>query len=475
MDSIKGLVWYFLLTDQVTDPTEFINSSSSSTCISSACSGTCSYSIIDPVLGTGCVCTELRKNYNCAGQQCPNSNTGCSGSTSLTCSCDIKSCTLSSGTSVCDCPSGYYGITSCKVCSPECAVCSSQSTCSTCISLNASPSTTTSGCKCNLGFYNTTVLITSNACIACNDNCKICKDTKLCKTCIDSNAYALTTQGCQCKSGFYNITQLTVDGSCKSCNSDCQTCEKANICLTCKDSNSIPDTTSGCICNQGYYSTNSPSWNGACIQCPSNCITCSSSTTCTLCKDSNASPVSPGCQCNQGFYNITALNSDGTCLACKSDCITCANANSCLTCIADHAVVGSDGNCKCDTGYYGTPLLTTQGSCTLSVLTSIGLSVDDSQPSTYFEFKVTALIYHQGGGIFDLPVTATISSSSGDIYTTKSLTVTDTGTLIFWVSCKLAGENNLTVTSGSISGSITLQVQSSLLQIYSITPLVISK
>ena len=475
MSSVGGFVWYFLLTDQITDPTEFISSSSSTNCISSACSGTCSYSIIDPYSGTGCVCTEMRKNYNCAGKSCPNSSTGCSGSTSLTCNCDIKSCILSSGTSVCDCPSGYYGITSCKVCSPECSVCSSQSTCSACKSLNASPTTWTSGCKCNTGYYNTTLLIASDSCIACNDNCKVCKDIKLCKSCIDSNAYTLSTQGCQCKTGFYNTTQLTFDGSCISCDSNCKTCDQANICLTCKDSNSIPDAVSGCVCITGYYSTSSPSWNGACVLCSSNCITCSSSTTCTLCKDANSSPVSPGCKCNQGYYNITALNSDGTCLSCKSDCKTCDSPSSCLTCIADHAVVGSDGNCKCDTGYYGVALLTTQGSCALSVLSSIQLSVEDFEPSAYFEFKVTAKMYNQAGGAYDTPVTANISSLTSDLYSTQSLTVTGTGTLIFYVSCKVSALNNLTVTAGSVSNYIVVQVQNSTLQIYSITSLVFFK
>jgi hypothetical protein len=149
LSSFKGFIWSFILKKNEVDFSMFISSSESSNCLTPSCSESCSPSTIDPQTGAGCLCTELRENYNCGGSSCPSSTTGCSGSTPLTCNCPFNSCKLIKGKSVCDCENGFYGETSCKECNSLCSKCVEAKKCVACKDLNADLA---KGCACKSGF-----------------------------------------------------------------------------------------------------------------------------------------------------------------------------------------------------------------------------------------------------------------------------------------------------------------------------------
>ena len=270
----------------------------------------------------------------------------------------------------CICNAGFYNVSSldktssCYACSSTCATCSSSSTCLTCITSNAYVATN-GACVCKLGFYSTGSLTSINSCIACYSNCATCNTAVLiCLTCITAHASVYPTVGCVCNSGYYNTTALTTSNACISCYSDCSTCNQAFVCLTCKSLNSSPSPTQGCVCNTRYYNTTALTTSSACLVCYYDCITCNKALVCLTCISSYSTPTAnKGCSCNTGYYNKTLLTTSTSCIICYSDCITCNQANLCLACKDTNASPLGTIGCQCKAGYYNTSSLSTNGAC----------------------------------------------------------------------------------------------------------------
>jgi hypothetical protein len=326
----KAFMWNYLLLDTTITPSDYFLSSSS-VCLSvGGCETTCSPGIIDSDLGTGCLSIVTTTNTYSSG-------VSCSGICSKSCSSTVC---LDDGKSTC--PNGYYsfisGTPSC-ISAIDCATCNKTKTCLTCISSNSNP-TSSFGCICHPGYYNTTRLATLNACMPCNSDCVTCNNNKKCLTCISSNSSPTSSFGCLCNLGYYNTTNLTSLNACMPCNSDCVTCNNNKTCLSCISSNSRPTSSIGCLCNPGYYNTTGLKTLNACTPCNSDCATCDQNNTCLTCIDLNSLPsLELGCQCNPGFY----YDSDRICRSCKNTCKECPQ-NSYL----------QDSNCYCKIGYQKT-------------------------------------------------------------------------------------------------------------------------
>lgn len=299
---------------------------------------------------------------------------------------------------VCQCISGYTG-TSCQTkvaCDSTCLVCS-VSTCTSCVSANASPSGP--GCVCNPGYYNL-----AGTCTLCVKPCSECTSVSSCTKCM--SGYYLTGSTCnlclspctvctssnscsECISGYY------LSGtSCLICQGLCETCTSSG-CLTCKVNSYKSGST--CVCNPGMYNSNS-----VCVNCISPCVTCDSSSSCQSCVSGyylsgnsclacpgvcltcdsagcltcklNASKIGLGCICNDGYFLLNGscqlcnsectkctsqticsecisgyYISNGLCNKCFELCITC-DSSKCLTCKSNSSVVSS--TCTCNSGYY---------------------------------------------------------------------------------------------------------------------------
>ena len=272
----------------------------------------------------------------------------------------------------CVCKTGYYNtsalntLNACIACMAGCATCANNNNCLTCIALNATPASGAGlGCYCNQGYYGNAPLTLSTSCSPCNSNCQACTKANICTSCITQNASPTTTVGCACNPKFYNTTSLNTLANCLSCNSQCATCNQSNICLTCIMSNASPDATIGCTCNPGYYLLGT-----SCSACKVGC-TCTSSNHCISCIANNAILNNNGnsnngnCICKSGFYNAGSMANSTACPACYVECATCNQQSICLTCIAANATVSANLGCSCNAGFYGLAPLNSSNSCSV--------------------------------------------------------------------------------------------------------------
>ena len=413
--SISGFMYSFSILPYTTDGSSYISFTQSYSCITGegSCVLPCCPSIIVLDETTTCISTQSNPYLNAAGQACPSSSTGCSGSTSLICSCETPSCILQNQQNVCacsssayatptecisceescascqesllcltcissnaspnpvqgcDCSPGFYGATplihptSCMSCYTECALCTGPLICSTCVAANSLPSAT-QGCSCIPGFYGASPLITADACAACFGQCKTCSGPSICLSCIAANASPCATEGCSCSPGFFESGPLTTSDACAACFQECASCVGPGPCSTCIAANSVPDADEGCNCRSGFFGVKPLITAGAC-SCFEECAVCTSALVCQTCIASNASPnLTQGCCCDAGFYGEHPLVTAGACLACYEECATCAGPSLCLTCVAANAAAGLVIGCECKSGFYGSRPLVSSDSC----------------------------------------------------------------------------------------------------------------
>lgn len=135
----------------------------------------------------------------------------------------------SSATSCLFCSAGYYktgssGVNSCEICPLGCATCLTGTNCT----------------SCNIGFY-----LSSTSCNPCMNNCLGCSGSNTCL---------------QCEIGY----RLGATGSCVSCLST------INFCHSCI----YNFTASAFWCLSCQMGTYLQSTNGSCVQCPQNCTNC---------------------------------------------------------------------------------------------------------------------------------------------------------------------------------------------------------
>ena len=373
LPGMKFFLWSFSI-DLNTIQSNYMMDVLSSKCLVTGCKD-CRPAIVDPQ-GTGCLSKGKNQFKNSNSVACLSTTTGCSGSISLECGCDLNSCVLSGTTNLCLCPSSALATSktcNCPVgqsirwdvcCESSCLTClrSDPYTCLTCVDKNAVLDKT--GCKCSDKFYGTIPLIFDGSCLKCNSDCSTCNQANLCISCIDSNAILHNVIGCVCKESFYNSSSLTFNGACKKCYNECITCNTIFKCLTCIDANAVPDSLIGCVCKAGFYSVTSLVTNGNCKTCHSDCVTCSSQLKCLTCIEKNAFPHSTvGCQCKGGYYNVTSLNVDGNCKACHPNCATCNSDLKCLSCNDANSLIHSSVGCYCKLGYYNLTSIDSNGNC----------------------------------------------------------------------------------------------------------------
>lgn len=197
---------------------------------------------------------------------------------------------------------------------------------------------------CPINYYTNT---TTYSCLPCSSGCQVCSSPSSCVTCL-TGFYSLNTQCLnQCPQSY-----IGVGSTCYQCASPCLTCVKSlSQCVTCIAGYKLLEG-SQCVqnCPAGYYQ---PLNTLICAKCNSICSTCSSNTSCTTCINLSYSP--PSCtdttnQCASNQYR----NSSTTCANCFNTCVTCYGPSSseCSSCSGSLILMGSSCVTSCLSGYY---------------------------------------------------------------------------------------------------------------------------
>ena len=103
-------------------------------------------------------------------------------------------------------------------------------------------------------------------------------------------------------------------------------------------------------------------------------------------------------------------------------------------------------------------------------LTTISLTSDNTSPSAYFDFTLTATLKDQGGNIWTTLTTVQLTASNGILGTLSNDISNGSGT--FSVYCSLSGSNTITATSGSVTAQVTINISQNKLKISSLSPTV---
>ncbi|KAM3143706.1 hypothetical protein pb186bvf_004202 [Paramecium bursaria] len=371
-------------------------------------------------LANSCYTLQTNSTSNCA--QC-NAGFYLSASNICTqCPTGCTSCALSSGTLACSAVSSGYYLNGSTVasCQPNCTSCNS-TTCNICAtgyvvnstnnnlctqcSAGCSVCTSSSSCSTCLSGYN--LISSSNTCQQCPSNCSACSNTYLCSTCnlgyvlnagscvtlSQANCMTAGATGCtQCMYGFYLGTVTVQSGTTTSTASACLQCIQPFAGFVCGTTNTAasttrrvlqtavispapttttPTTTSTTttystvgiagvqstrvtqLCSNGYF------WAGqSCFQCQSisnGYCSCSALGGCTTvtCNTGYASSGGNNCnlQCDPGCANCTTGQGAVICSSCNSGYSmlgnVCVKNQGCQTFSATTGVCTS-----CQQGYY---------------------------------------------------------------------------------------------------------------------------
>jgi hypothetical protein len=245
--------------------------------------------------------------------------------------CKFEGC---SGCQLCLCPivaQGYITTeVGCRPCLYSCALCGSESACSTC----------------NPGFF-----LKGGLCEACPNRCRECGDSTgsvVCSGC-QPGYYLLSEQCYECP---YQYSLTCLNSVITACQEGYYLASSGAQCLPCVISDCLLCDQTACTrCRAGFYRVGT----SACSPCFTKCLACSSSVACT--------------SCAAGF---SLSNFGRVCLDCSTlsaQCATCSSA--CTSCRYPSAL--SSGQCQTST--LSIPrCLTTDGSGCLTC-----------QPSFYLE------------------------------------------------------------------------------------------
>lgn len=111
-----------------------------------------------------------------------------------------------------------------------------------------------------------------------------------------------------CPDGSYAVTSISTN-LCLKCINNCRICQSATYCLTCISGTYLDTNTHSCIdyCPVGYYIDVSI----GCIQCPVNCLTCvyNNRVICITCAFGYMMQDGGYCvsSCNDGYVLISGL------------------------------------------------------------------------------------------------------------------------------------------------------------------------
>lgn len=104
------------------------------------------------------------------------------------------------------------------------------------------------------------------------------------------------------------------------------------------------------------------------------------------------------------------------------------------------------------------------------VLSEISITSDHDSPSCYFSFKITCKLYDQSVNLWDASSLVSVTSSPG-VISGNSLTATVTsGIADFNVYASATGSVTVYCKSGSVTGSLTLDILQDLIKINSVSP-----
>ena len=143
----------------------------------------------------------------------------------------------------CTCPNKTYlnNDSLCEPCHQDCLNCN-ETGCLECIAKNSSPNLNL-GCQCNEGFWNESFLTHSSSCLACNETCKSCINSKTCINCKDPDA--LNIEG-KCLV-YCNLSRIE---NCTRCEDACRFCYENLTCYNCTEHSTLID--GKCICDKGW-------------------------------------------------------------------------------------------------------------------------------------------------------------------------------------------------------------------------------
>ena len=185
-----------------------------------------------------CFPDDLDIKKNSLGAECNQDCKSCTSQGCLNCKCQVSSCEMKLGKSLCicpskasanetscECPSGsFFTGYSCEACTLQnCAECIDLNTCKACLDTFL---IIDGKCQCGEGRYEA-----DKTCKNCTQNCSLCADSQEC---------------IKCSPGFY----LDSQAKCRSCKANCAECDESN-CLTCADTFFRLNETH-CACKTGY-------------------------------------------------------------------------------------------------------------------------------------------------------------------------------------------------------------------------------
>lgn len=360
-----------------TPPMFFLESNIDGTCIKNSIPGCLAPNTANVSLcgrcapGFNLAADGSRCNWNCPLNcvQC-SSNVTCSAcvtgffvnSSNLCEQCQAKGCSSCTANGCTTCIRGFYLLSNeCKVCPGFCLHCSSNTTCLELAKSESQVLLTIGG--------QTVLAVCEGTCITCSNLnpavCLVCLDgfylsSGKCLKCGGNCETCATGQRDTCLSCFPN-TFLSSSNTCVRCNPSCMTCQdadNADKCTSCWDGFYLEGTT----CSKG---------------CPKNCFTCSNLTSCT--------------QCLSG-YTTFRRESSIICAPCMTSCRTCAEGkpSTCLSCgngfyLLNVTCVPCSANCgectaagclTCSPGFF----MTSQQTCALNcILPCATCSVTDAE------------------------------------------------------------------------------------------------
>ena len=372
--SLKGFLWYFIITDAIENINSFYSSTATEICAIGSCLN-CIRKVLDPTYGAICLSTSKDITKNKENLSC-SASASCSLSFEYLCTCTSNSCLFSLSASTYNCietsgtiissaltpnPSclSPYVPRSNKCCSTYCLDCTLSDYCAICTDPNAIPNI--GKCTCKPGYFGTPSNSNISGCTKCGFGCSECSSFANCANCYDTNA-SPSSGFCVCKSGFAGTpaSDTGVAGCIVPCIPNCGACS-GTACDSCADPNAELNAF-GCACKPGFVgSPSSSSTLPGCInQCDQKCSSCDNSGMCAGCYDINAEPYQTSCICKNGYSGDPSLSlaSSGCVLdiKCSDQCLSCDSNGLCKSCRDPNAEVDKNNNCVCKFGFLGNPI-----------------------------------------------------------------------------------------------------------------------
>lgn len=250
---------------------------------------------------------------------------------------------------ICLCPTGNYPDSTTATCLPcpgTCTVCTSASTCTSCLTgyilsagscincvLPVCKTCTASGSTCTSCVNN---LVMSGSTCVCPANTYLNPGTLTCITCtaFDANCLSCGYNPTYSTSAPNPIKCLTpaigyfvqANGTTAQCGANCDICSSASVCTTCSSTYTLSGNV--CVCLPLFLTNSAPFYCDNCSVIVPGCDICTTAGT-TQCSS-----------CLHGYYPSAGPPAP-SCLACPLTCDGCTSGTVCTGCLSPFTMAGS--------------------------------------------------------------------------------------------------------------------------------------